>query len=141
MISLNLLRVVVISGLVCSSAVHAEPIKLIVKDVEGLWFPLPSAKRLLNTDIELTKVKSQLDLFLRKDALHDANITLLKSSVTIEKSITEIALRKLKTAEDAVSSSEAKLSAWYRQPWFWFTVGVLTSATVISTVSGIVLSK
>jgi hypothetical protein len=136
-----LVTVVLAVCLACAPArAHAldpeQPIPTWVDGREGIWFPMSSARMVLETERERITLAARVRLLDRALSLAGQETEALRSALETSESSGEALRRSLARAQaDAAQARE-----WYRDPFLWgglgFAVGVVLVTAIALAVGG-----
>jgi len=105
--------------------------------VEGIWFPMEKADKLLEDVGKLSLLNNKIDLLELKSRKQEEYILILHKDIKVTEKIGD----KWKTAFDEqlkVTAAQKEyyrgeiqsLRKWYRAPALWFSVGVLVTGAL-----------
>jgi hypothetical protein len=98
--------------------------------VEGLWMPKEMANKVLS-DVELipkleTKIKDlEFSVNIKNERAENFQIGILIAERSRDSALKAFQLSELKLEE-----SNKKLKVWYRNPYLWFTIGIVVGVGV-----------
>ncbi len=117
---------------------EAQPTRLALEEVAGLWFPSPIARLMLCEVRELRVRRREVRLDAREIRLWEREVGFADRQL-------ELAVAARDTLEEVVDDSdrrareaEAELGAWYRSPILWVIVGI--AIAVFGIVGGVYLA-
>jgi len=106
--------------------------QLEVDGVNGVWFEMTVARRLLSETLICEKLSSQQRLLEQKLQLTEERAMLMQKQAEKNAQIAEQWQLAAQKQQDALQQSDA----WYRSPYLWLAVGVVIGAGgVIGAVS------
>jgi hypothetical protein len=135
--------IVLVVSLLCASSAQAlqgpepeaqealERQVLDVNGVEGIWFPLDAAKRLLGDVSAANKYKERVQILeerLTLDQEIEAKLNTLKELAESSEAVLANALDYEKERNDLLKD---KLDAWHRSPALWFGAGVVVTVVAV----------
>ena len=115
-----------------------EAIPLDHNGIEGVWFPAPTAKRVLADVQELRLLRERLALIDTQLALKEERIEILALKLA---GADEIADNQEQIAEirgQRLAEIEQESKSWYRSPFLWLGVGVVVGVVGAGVLVGAV---
>lgn len=96
----------------------------------GFWFRRDVALQMLADLQELPIRRQELTLIQEELELRDRQVERLREIVSLERGASQTAQDALGAALERASTAEGSRDAWWRSPWLWLTVGIVTTVVL-----------
>lgn len=110
---------------------QADVVKATINGKVRLCFTEEGAKRLLDRDKDYDVLEAQKGKLEEKLKLNVDEIDILNHQYATEKEVSELRLKQYLQEQKDREAADKRASAWYRSPFLWFGLGILSTTAVV----------
>lgn len=97
----------------------------------GVWFALPLADTLRQEHLLVPELQLQVDRLTQLSDIQTSRATAYREAADLRLQAANVLDRQLTASLGREARAREELGAWYREPAFWFAVGVAVALAVV----------